>query len=391
MFHHAGGPALMLPVPFDSSGSPASQPTTHVALAVTAHGFRSRYELPDQPVADKEFDELLLLAGHHRLIGAVAEVVTNGALRTTDTQRATLTDHHADWMRQALRVEQLLIRVGECFSRAGVDARVLKGVALAHLVYPDSAWRVFSDLDLLVPGDQLDDATRLAREELGGTQSIPELRPGFDRAFGKEALVRVDGVELDIHRTFVTGPFGLLIDLQELFEQSTPLHVGGGSFQALDANMMFLHACYNAALGDYPPRLGSLRDLLVLSEQVHIDSDRVISTAREWGATAVVQRAARMTVDALALQPGPALTALAPLAALTVDRRELRLLRSYLTPARGYRRPLASIAVIPGLRAKARYARALVAPSREYLRSRGLTERTYAGRALKRLLPGRRG
>jgi len=336
---------------------------------------------------DADFSELLDLAGRHRLLGAVAEVVASRELPVTDEQRALLAEHHVRWMTQALRVERLLLRIDECLSREGVETRVLKGVALAHHVYPDPAWRVFSDLDLLVASRQFDAATRVARDELNGTQPVPELRPGFDREFGKEALVRVDGVELDLHRTFVAGPFGLTVDLERLFDDSTPFHVGGRRFQALGPNAMFLHACYNAALGDYPLRLCALRDLLVVHESLTIDHDSIVAMAQDWRATAVVQRAAEITVDALELGESHSL---APLAALKVDRGEARLLRSYLTPARSYRRQLASLAVIPGVRARLRYARALVRPSREYLRSRGWDERGHVRRALDGLRGHRR-
>ena len=84
-----------------------------------------------------------------------------------------------------------------------------------------------------------------------------ELRPGFDREFGKDVLIRINGIELDIHRTFVTGPFGLTIPLEQLFASATPFAVGGRTLHALGGEEMFLQACYNAALGDRPVRWGS--------------------------------------------------------------------------------------------------------------------------------------
>jgi hypothetical protein len=128
--------------------------------------------------------------------------------------------------------------------------------------------------------------------------------------------------------------------------------------------------------------LCSLRDLLLVHEHFDIDDDTVAARAREWGATAVVQHAAGTTVELLALDSAHPLRRLA---AEPVPRRESRMLRSYLSPARSYRRPLASLAVIKGLRARARYARALVAPSREYLLSRGWTQRGHVRRAIRRL------
>ena len=87
--------------------------------------------------------------------------------------------------------------------RAGIESRVLKGVALAHTAYDDPADRVFADVDLLVPGDELTRAATVLTAALGAERPVPEIRPGFDDRFGKEAMLKVDGLELDLHRTFV--------------------------------------------------------------------------------------------------------------------------------------------------------------------------------------------
>ncbi|MBA3621797.1 MAG: hypothetical protein H0W51_05695 [Euzebyales bacterium] len=69
----------------------------------------------------------------------------------------------------------------------------------------------------------------------GYRRSWPQLRPGFDRRFGKGAPLRRDeGWELDLHRTFVMGPFGLTVDLDGLFASSRrsgsgPHAAGAGS------------------------------------------------------------------------------------------------------------------------------------------------------------------
>ena len=343
-------------------------------LAVIGRDVGSLLPLPEQPLPDDEFDALAALAEPHRVIGALAEAVATGELAVTPRQHAVVAEHHARWMTQCLRAERLLLLVADCLGAHGIEARVLKGSALAHIVYADPAWRAFGDVDLLVPGPRIDEVAHLAEAELGGVRPYPELRPGFDREFGKDVLIRINGIELDIHRTFVTGPFGLTIPLEQLFASATPFVVGERTLHALGGEEMFLHACYNAALGDRPVRWGSQRDLLLVYERCHIDNDSVSAIAADWSATAVVQHAARLTMDTLRLGHQHALAALA---ALPVPAREARRLQSYLVRTRSYRRPLASLPVIKGMRARARYARALVAPSHAYLSSRGWTEGSH--------------
>lgn len=357
-----------------------------LALAVAGHGHGSVHVLPATPVPDPIFDSLLEVGRRDRLTGAIAQLVAEGALPVTERQRNILTEGHLDWIRHVVQIERVLVDVGRCYSEAGIDVRVVKGAALAHLVYADPSWRVFSDIDLVVPSDQFDEAARLACTMLGGEQPVPEIRPGFDHKFGKEALIEIGRVELDIHRTFVTGPFGLTIDLDDLFRPGLSFHIGENRFSALDGASMFMHAAYNLALGDYPVRLCSLRDLMVVYERLNIDTSTIAATAVEWRSTAVVQRAAQLAVDLLGLDSSHGL---ANLGRLAVPRREAWLLRSYLTSARSYSRPLASVVVIPGLRNKMRYATSLFAPSDDYLRSRGWTERGHLRVAANGLL--RRG
>ena len=289
---------------------------------------------------------------------------------------------HTRWQAHALGLERLLLLVADRFGAAGIDFRVLKGVALAHVVYSDPSWRVGADLDLLIPSDRFDDAVGIGVNDLGGDQALPELRSGFDREFGKESLVCIGPYELDLHRTFVTGPFGLTIELDDLFQAGTPMSLGGRELLAFGPLHQLLHACYNTALGDYPVRLCSVRDLLLCRDRLEVDFDEFVATAERWHGTAVVRRAAELVIDIA----GPDVAGgFVELAALTVPRREAWLLRSYLTPARSYSRPLASLAVIKGARARLRYASAVLAPSTTYLRSRGWTRRSHFGRAVRRL------
>jgi hypothetical protein len=358
-----------------------------VCLALVGSDFGSPIRLPEQPLSDGELDDVVDLADRHRLVGALAEAVMSGRLPLTARQHDIVAAHHLQWMTQCLHAERLLLRVADCLDTHGVEFRVLKGSALAGVAYADPAWRAFGDVDLLVPGARIDDVARLVVEELHGVRPYPELRPGYDREFGKEVLIRVDGIELDVHRTFVTGPFGLTIQLDQLFESSTPFTVGGRTLHALGTEPMFLHACYNAALGDRPVRWSSQRDLLAVHERCRVDNDAVSALAEQWEATAVVRHAARLTMDTLDLGPEHALASLASRAA---PASETKRLQSYLSGARSYRRPLASLAVIKGTRARVRYGRALVTPSRAYLRSRGWSAPGHVRRALSGLRRGDR-
>jgi len=106
----------------------------------------------------------------------------------------------------------------------------------------------------------------------------------------------------NLHRTFVTGPFGLTIGLDELFTSGTEISIGTRPLLALSAEHQFLHACYNVALGDYPVPLCSVRDLLLCLQHLDVDLDQIVAIAARWNGTAVVQRAAAAAIETVGAQ-----------------------------------------------------------------------------------------
>ncbi len=353
-----------------------------ILAGVAAHGLPGPHAALDITLDDDEVRALLLEATRHRLLGLVVSAVADGALRVGEASYAAIAEAHESWSAHVLRAERLLLDLVERLERAGIEYRLFKGSALAHSVYDDPAQRMFADLDILVPSHEFDRASELVVSDAHGERMLPELRPGFDEEFGKEALVKVDRVEVDLHRTFVTGPIGLSICLDELF-------VGGGSVTLASRQVpilapvpLFVQVCVNAAVGDFPIRLLSLRDVAEVMRSHHPDAGEIEAVARRWRCLSVVQRAVGETWAQLELEP----TELSRWAhSLQPGRFDQFLMRSYLTPARSYTRPAASLAVIPGIGPRLRYLRAIVAPQREYLAARGWTQARHARRAIERL------
>ncbi len=330
-------------------------------------------------LGDDDFATLMHLAESHRLLGALAEAVATGALTVSPDQLGLVIEYHNRWLSNALLTEAMLLLVDECFSEHHIDYRVLKGVALSHVAYDDPSWRVYSDLDILVRSADFVSAIAALCQDLGGHRLVPELRPGFDREFGREATIRVGGREIDLHRTLVDGAFGFTLDLDDLFAEPTWFDVAGRRFPALGGTAAFLHACYDAALGDHPVRLSALRDLLLLHAQ-GVDFDAVAEMAQRWHGEAVVEQAAHLAVDTLALPPDHGLQAYATLGS---TRRQRWLLRSYGGRPGPYGTHLVAIAVMRGVRRRFRYVRAITRPSAEYLSSRGWTQHGHVRRALR--------
>lgn len=356
-----------------------------VLEAVAAYGLRSRHELPAATLGADVARTLVQDAESHRLLGLLTAAVRAGALSLDDDTLAVLDPLERSWLAHDLRLERLLLRARARLRAEGVASRVLKGVALAHTVYREPSMRVFGDVDLLVPSDRLRDAVGALEDELATTRVQPELRGGFDERFGKEVLLRPDGLELDVHRVFVEGAWGLTIDTADLFAPPYRFGLGGEDLEALPMPQRLLHACYAAALGDWPPRLASLRDVaqLVVSERPNLVD--VLLMARRWQCEAVVARAVAGAWERLALTDRAPIVDWAE--QFAPSRRDRLLLAAHEGPARAFTRHAAALVVLPGVRDRVSYATAVALPSHEYLRSRGMTVGSNLTRVWHRCRP----
>lgn len=303
-----------------------------------------------------------------RITGLAVEGSAMGALRLSEDHRDELEAEHREAMLWALTVEDRLLRVGSALEGAGIPFAVLKGAALAHTVYPEPCLRSFGDVDVLVSTRDWRKACEVL-QSIGLERQRPEPRHGFDERFGKASVHKgEDGVEVDLHRTLVVGPFGLWLDPEELLARTEGFAVGGRELRRLDDTGLLLNACMHASLGWRPPRLVPLRDVLQVAWHGGVEWDVLAAWTSRWRLTAVLQHAFRTGSETLG-------ASLPEAAAAFVDaapaRRELRALAAYT----GSRRhegatTLGTMRAIPGLSGKVAYALALAFPRREFLEAR---------------------
>lgn len=348
----------------------ASALATSVAAVGLAGAVR---DLPARPLDPDAWRAFVAEVRRQRLAGHLADAVASGRLPTTEKQHAEAAEVHTSAMQSVLRLERLLVDTSAVLEGAGVPTVALKGSSLAHTAYPDPATRVFGDVDVLVPSECFDDAGA-ALQQAGCRRRWPQLRPGFDRRFGKGATFDTpDRFEIDLHRTVTPGPFGLTIDLPGLFETAVPLWLGGRELRMLAREERLLHACYHAALGSPVPRLVGLRDVAQLVLATDPDTDRLMELAQRWRGQAVVARAIRQAWQTFDLADVVPLSVWAR--TYRPSRRDEHALAPYLrTHHRFGARALASLRVIPGVRDKAAFVRAVVLPDRDAV---GSYERGY--------------
>jgi putative nucleotidyltransferase-like protein len=339
--------------------------------AVAAYGLAgSLAELPGTALDPDAWRTLLAGSRLQRMTGLLVRALHDGALPATTAQVEEATGLHVQAMSIVLSLERALADAATLLTAAGVPFRVLKGSASSHLDYADPSLRSFHDVDLLVPGDRLD-ATVGLLTAAGFARRYPAPRPEFDARFGKAVtLVSPGGAELDVHRTFALGPYGQRIRVADLWAgPGVEFELAGVPMRALDADLRLLNAAYHASLGDSPPRLVPLRDVVQLALDPRVDRARVRALAAAWQGEAVLAHALRQAWATLRVADVTALSTWAQ--SYRPRAGEDKDLAVYLDAHASYvTKSYAAVRGIPGLSARLAYLRALLLPSRSYVRGR---------------------
>lgn len=354
-------------------------------LAVAGHRLPGACRaFPEEPLGDEAWTEVLAAARAHRVTGLLSAATWDGAMPATDAQVQQARALHRRGQLRVLSLERELITIVDLLTRAGIESRILKGSAVAHLDYPDPSLRSFVDVDVLVRARDIDRAAAVLTAA-GFNRTLAEPRPGFDRRFDKGmTLIPPAGYELDLHRTFVLGPWGLRVDLDGLWDEGEQVRLGSQRVLALSRSNRFMHACYHAALGDWPLRLGSLRDVAEMLRTV--DGAAIRLLARNWGVEAVVAAAVADSGRLLGFPPACELSHWAETYVPSTREQSWLALHTHADKTFAAQ-ALATLKVLPRWRDKAAYVRALVLPDARYTADRhssALNRFSYAIREFRR-------
>lgn len=313
----------------------------------------------------------------NKLVGVLAAAVADQTLVCPTEDLARIDEAHESAMRESLLLEEMLLQAIGVLDGAGVDHRVLKGAALAHLAHPDPAERSFGDNDILLRPDDVDRGVA-ALLEAGAARPMPPLSATFDRRFAKSVTLRWHGpTELDLHRTLAAGPYGHLVDLADLARDPVSFDLAGTSVRTLPPDLHLLHGAIHVALGDVEARLGNVRDLALLAARPDVDVDAVVARATSWGCAAPVALGLRATAalghDRSAVETWAD--------AYVVDPTDRRRLAAYADRSGRFRRQAFASWSVLSWSDRPAFVRALLAPSAANRVARG---RAGRGRSPRR-------
>lgn len=175
---------------------------------------------------------------------------------------------------------ETLAEILTTFEAAGIQALVLKGAALAHLIYPQPGLRPMSDVDLLIKKSDARQAQHLLNN-LGFYGSIPDSQHWPDKhpapavRPGQGLTVSVE-LHHNLYQTFQPAS----LTFETLTSPPLTFSIAGSPAQTLGCEDMLGHLCehvaYHASIWE-PIRLIWISDIVGFAERyaAEIDWDRL--------------------------------------------------------------------------------------------------------------------
>jgi Uncharacterised nucleotidyltransferase len=315
-------------------------------------------------------------ARSHRVQGLLAAAVSRGVVLADAPTVEAIYDAHLAALRTCLVAEETAVLAFDALWFAGVECRVLKGVAVAHLDHDDPAERVFGDADVLV--GRADHGRALAVLAAAGfVRDEPPVRGWWERRFGKAIVLQApNGGELDLHLTITGGYFGERIDGAALLARnSEPVVLAGRTVGALDREDRLLQACCHSVLGG-GSGLRAQRDIAQLLLLRNADWQVAVDRAEPLGVDVVLALGVQRAWSSLGLAVDHPAAVWAN--AFAASEQQIRALGSYDAAFSSTWGPEGrSILAALGPLDRARFVAGLAFPSRASLRARGRTWRQH--------------
>jgi hypothetical protein len=231
------------------------------------------------------WDDLVAAAEHHRLEPLVLEHVLDARLSIPSGAHARLQARAVQHGHAYAVRTRVLHEVLRAFDAERVDALILKGAALAQLVYPTPRLRPMLDVDLLVRGA---DARRAHRALIGlgfGTRGAAVM-PDYHHLTPLAKTVQGATITIEVHHELLRAtPFLRPVRFDDVIGRAQPFEWAGLRLHTLGPEDMLWHVYAHAFAIDVlrpASRLLSVADLVSLVEAWadRLDWDRI---ARDYG------------------------------------------------------------------------------------------------------------
>lgn len=265
---------------------PAEPAELSLLIGCTAPGYTPEMRqhvtrLLDAPVNEDRLYELAKL--HHLTMPLYRGLVR---LNIYSPLRARL---EAEMTEQAIEYEfiypqQLALVLAELHA-AGIQTLVLKGHALGQMIYQQPVLRPYSDFDILVLPDALEQAAAALRRLGYYPEAGPDFPPDYHLHHHHLApYLHPEWLPVELHWRLVVPSDTLHVDMDSVWANAQPMQVNGVDTRALLPEHLLIYLALHA-VSNHLFDIG-LRVLVDVNEVIAactLDWQRVVATSREWG------------------------------------------------------------------------------------------------------------
>jgi hypothetical protein len=196
--------------------------------------------------------------------------------------------HRKAWYENQMHLHTLS-QVLTMFAGAGIPTLVLKGAPLALLHYPDVGARPMSDVDVLVPTEQVETAMNvLCNNDWINFEhnKFNQLTPAVIAIRHSWGYANLAGQGIDLHwHALHTGCFPGADD--EFWQGAYRIEINNQETHALNATDMLFHVCVHGSRWSLMPPLRWVSDawMIMRTAQDELDWERLIRLAYKFHAT----------------------------------------------------------------------------------------------------------
>lgn len=251
--------------------------------------------------ADLDWNHLYEVADQERVAPLLYDVVGGQDMVPPALEQ----ELHKAYGHTAARNALLLDALGEVLRRLaseGVSVIVLKGAALAEVVYGDIALRPMRDLDLLVRPEDLP-AARQLMVALGYASPGAAIGPGRPRADDHaEALLKqgIIDIPVELHWRLVgSRPQQQVVSTDWVWETALPARIGDAPARMLGPEAQVFHLCAHLLLHHGGRGLLWLHDVaeVITFYRARIDWGQVLARAETYNLVLSVQQILSQVAD----------------------------------------------------------------------------------------------
>ena len=159
----------------------------------------------------------------------------------------------------------------------------LKGIYLADTIYENSSLREMSDMDLLIPKEDLREATSIMLN-MGYQPKVPfsldwEPLNNHLPAFFKSK------VQVEIHWTIIEPEESPKFDILDFWNQAVPVKIAHTDMLCLSPEDVVLYVCFHNAKHHFAFSLRPYCDIqaAILHFSPELDWDKILKRAKKWG------------------------------------------------------------------------------------------------------------